>query len=534
MTDDQALLHLEIHLRDVERRECERSLYAFVKRAWQEIEPGTPFVENWHIKTVCAYLEAFHRGELPDKRLIINIPPGMMKSILLVCYNAWAWIDQPHLRFLSIANADDLSTRDSLRVKAIITSEWYQKNWPLSLLKDQNEKTLFVNEKRGHRESQGITACTTGKRGDVLLLDDLLDAKHAFSDIKRQYVNDAWDQALTSRLNDMVHSGVILIMQRLHEKDITGHLLSKTKSKWTHLMIPMRYEGQQTFDAGKDINRPALNDPRKKRGELLFSKRFPLKSIEQLEEDLGEYGAAGQLQQRPQPSGGGILKSTWWRIWPDDLPLPKILHQFASFDTAFSDKSMKDAAFSAMTRWGIFWHEQRQRYCLLALGVWWDRVGYDELRRIAKEIDKKHDLDVLLIERKSTGISLIQDLKVAVPGKVRAYTPGAGEDKVARAHSVSPILQSGLVYVPNKLWALGDGIPGSTKPGLVGWVAQFPTGGPPCADLTDTVTQALIYLRGNNWIGDMDEDIEFDEQLERDPTEEEMEDYGNERIRFYG
>jgi predicted phage terminase large subunit-like protein len=222
-----------------------------------------------------------------------------------------------------------------------------------------------------------------------------------------------------------------------------------------------------------------------------------------LKEDLGEYGAAAQLQQRPVPTGGGIIKSHWWRIWPDDMPLPPMEHIFLSYDTAFSEKDMKDSAFSAMTRWGVFWHEQRQRYCLMCLGRWYDRIGYDELRTKAKELDKKHDPDAHLIEKKATGISLVQDLRRALPGKVRSYTPGRGEDKVSRAYSVSPMFQAGLVYAPNKQWATSTD---EKKPGLIKIVSAFPNGAPPCADLTDTVTQACLYLRNGYWVSHPDDD----------------------------
>lgn len=531
-SDENRLIELKLArmnmLLDQEKQACEQSLSQFVRSAWHIIEPGTPLLWNWHLDTVCGYLEAVADGTIT--RLIINIPPGSLKSILLTMFTAWEWINNPEERYLCIANEQGLAIRDALRMKQIVCSEWYQRNWPLALQSDQNEKTLFSNEKRGFRQSQGITAANTGKRGSRLIIDDPVDMKHIFSDVIRQGVNDTWDQSLSTRLNDPEKSAVILIMQRGHESDLAGHLLKKSQTKWVHLSIPMLFEDAPSFDAGQDIGRSELNDPRTKKGELLFPKRFGKKVVSALQEDLGEFGTASQLQQRPVPSGGGILKKHWWRVWPDDDPLPTCIHIFHSWDTAFSEADSKLAAYSAMTRWGIFWHEQRNRYCIMALGMWYGRVGYDELRAELKERDKKHDPDANLIEKKATGISLIQDLKRASPGKVRAYSPGKGEDKISRAHSVSPMMQSGMVYVPNKIWALGDG---QKRTGLVEYVAQFPNGGPPCADLTDTVTQALIYLRAGNWAGDHpdDKDEAFDP---RDRSDEENEDDPEEARGFYG
>ena len=510
-SDKEKLL---INLNEKVKRNCEGSLEAFCRASWHIIEPGTQLKWNWHLSTICGYLEAFHRGEIP-RNLIINVPPGTLKSILVsVMYPTWVWINNPEKRFLTVTNEQGLAIRDALRMKQIITSNWFQTKWELDLQNDQNEKTLFANIKRGHRQSQGITGATTGKRGDYLIIDDPIDAKHAFSDVIRVGVNDTYDQTLSTRLNDPNESGILLIMQRLHEGDLSGHLLKKTKTKWVNLCIPMKFENVAQFDAGKDIGRPKLNDPRTKKGELLFPERFNAEKVEGLEEDLGEYGFAGQMQQRPVPSGGGIIKSHWWRMWPDDKKPPSCEHVFLSYDTAFSEKDMKNAAYSAMTRWGVFWHEQRERYCLICLGRWFGRVGYDELRKMAKEFDVMYEPDCHLVEKKATGISLIQDLKRAVPSKIRSYSPGKGEDKISRAHSVSPMFESGLIYIPNKPWALKQDQYG--EDGLIDYVAKFPSGEPPSADLTDTVTQACIYLRSGYWVSHPDdEDYEEPEQKKR-------------------
>lgn len=517
--------------RQAQKEMCEKSLAYFTRTFWDVIEPGTKLAWNWHIKVICGYLEEFAKGNLPNNRLIINVPPGALKSVLVsVMLPAWIWATRPEERILTISNEQGLAIRDAIRMKQIVLSPLYQSLWPLKMQLDQNEKLLYANEKRGFRQALGVTASVTGKRGSLLILDDLLDAKQAFSDVIRQSVNDTWDQALTTRVNDPVHSKVVLIMQRLHEEDLTGHLLKKSAVKWTHLRIPMLYLGHPTFD-GKDIGRPDLVDERTKTNELLFKDRFTKAVVLQYKEDLGEYGFAGQMQQDPLPSGGGILKSHWWRIWPDDIARPKMLHIFHSWDTAFTDKDLKENAYSARTRWGIFWHEERERYCIMALGMWFDRVGYDELRAKVKADDKQYDPDINVIENKATGISLLQDLRKASPGRFRSYTPGRGEDKVSRAHSVSPILQAGLVYAPNKAWAIG--CPEKKITGLIEYVAKFPAGAAPTPDLTDTLTQALIYLRRNGWIGAHPDDKEPPYDPRDTRTEEQIEDAKQAETRHY-
>lgn len=847
-----------------EKVKCENDLAQFVRSAWHIIESSTELKWNWHLDTICGYLMAFDNGELPDKRLIICIPPGTMKSILVsVMYPAWRWIRNPHDRYLSITNEQGLAVRDALRMKDIITSDWYASKWPISLKASQNEKTYYVNECQGFRQSQGISAGNTGKRGDCvigstmvateigdiriddlysmetppmvwsfnhvtknielkkilakkesyasktinitaldgimltctpchriytsngyqkaenisgcilsflqrtndvqawkssamqkirgnhvgmpdlqqriqkrwcgtrqrikkkyreiryfllkemqstepqsraiyqtmfalwkgvqskkrkekvllnevqefitvtkknigsqamrgmwkdddylklaakvllyglqkscsfvaydwerefsfsfnngqgwtfpqneranknsryeylygmsifsnkkketansshrlecreqssresnnamrrmsytapqilnciatiketsvvddsrksvpvydiqvdgnsnffangilvhncLLIDDPIDAAQAYSDVIRTGVNETWDRSLSSRLNDLKNSGILLIMQRVHQDDLVGHLQKKAECQWTVLSIPMRYEGTPSYDAGADIGRPELNDPRTVRGELMFPGKFSENSVKSLEEDLGEHGTSAQLQQRPVPIGGSIIKKHHWRRWPDDKKLPKCLHIFTSYDTAYSDKDIAGSAFSACTRWGVFWHDSRERYCVMLLGVWYGRVGYPELRAKVVEIDKKYRPDVNLIEAKSTGLSLIGDLKDAVDGLIKAYSPGKGEEKSSRAHSVTPIFEMGLVYVPPKSWA----------DELIEYVASFPHGAPPSADLTDTVTQALIYLRNARYFDNYGDEVLQKEAEARNKLKEEM------------
>ncbi len=506
-------------LQKAEKILCEKSLAQFVRSSWHIIEPSTELIWNWHLDTICGYLMAFHKNELPDRRLIINIPPGSLKSILVsVMYPAWCWIHHPEERFLTITNEQGLAIRDALRMKQIITSEWFQEKWPLALQADQNEKTLYANEKRGFRQSQGITASNTGKRGSCMIVDDPVDAAQSYSDVIRQGVNDTWDRSLSSRLNDLKKSGILLIMQRVHEKDLAGHLQKKVQSKWTVLSIPMRYESSPSFDAGKDIGKPELNDPRKKKGELLFPEKFPERQVKSLEEDLGEYGVSSQLQQRPTPAGGGIIKKYWWRIWESGKPLPVCDHVFLSWDTAFSEADMKNSAYSACTRWGVFWHEQKQRYCLMVLGKWVGRVGYDELRKIAQDFDKEFQPDAHLIEKKATGISLIQDLKRALSCRVRSYSPR--EDKISRAHSVSPMFESGQIYAPYKKW-----VQNADSDGIIDLVASFPHGAAPAPDITDTVTQACLYLRSGWWVSHPD-DEDYDKASTEDKEHERQATYG--------
>ena len=199
-------------------------------------------------------------------------------------------------------------------MRRLVMSEWYRYLWGGRVLvtADQREKMLFENTAGGFRQSQGVHADVTGKRGDTIIWDDPNETKSIESDVKRQAVNSAWDDGWSNRKNDPSKSGVLLIQQRSHEDDATGHMLQKESQDWKRVVITMRYAGQQ-FDAGVDIGRPELNDPRTEDGELFFTERFPQHVVNEAEEDLGSYGTAAQHQQMPAPRGGGELKVEWFQ-----------------------------------------------------------------------------------------------------------------------------------------------------------------------------------------------------------------------------
>lgn len=505
----------------ISRALCEKSLADFTRQAWHVIEPATPLVWNWHLDTLAAYLEEFFKGRI--KRLILNVPPGSMKSILVsVMGPAWKWANDPSARMINLTNEIGLATRDSLRMKHVVQSDWYQARWGerVKLSGDQKEKLHFENTARGFRQGLGIGGNITGKRASLLLLDDLVDAKKAFSDIVVQSANDTYDQAVSSRLNDPANDGICLIMQRLRTNDLTGHLLAKKATDWTCVRIPMEYDGTPGYDPVRDLGPEYahLADPRTEIGELFFPQRFTPAVVAAMKEDLGEYGTSGQLQQSPSPLGGGILKSKWWRVWGEygwtkGRALPTVKHVFASWDTAFSEKDMVNSAYSAMTLWGVFWDEERSRDALILLSAWWDRVDYPDLQKKAMEISKEkliHPSDAHLIEKKASGISLIQSLSRNPKLRIRSYIPRPGEDKVQRAYMAQPLLQAGLLYVPDSQKARH----------VVSLVSEFPAGGPPCADLTDTVTQAVAYLQRGWWLTHPDDEDAAPDYTERAESDE--------------
>ena len=156
----------------MERDLCSRSLADFAERAWHVLEPATALEWNWAMDSICAHLEAVSRGEI--KRLLINVPPGCMKSLLVgVIWPAWEWgpLGKPEHRYLGTAHKQDLAVRDSTKCRRLVQSDWYQSLWPVQLTGDQNAKTKFENESSGFREAMAFTGLT-GARGSRILIDD--------------------------------------------------------------------------------------------------------------------------------------------------------------------------------------------------------------------------------------------------------------------------------------------------------------------------------------------------------------------------
>lgn len=303
------------HVIQARREAASRSLVSFVKMAWHVLEPGAPYIHGRHIDVIAEHLEAVHRGEI--RRLLINVPPGAMKSLLCgVFFPAWEWgpMNRPDLRYVGVAHEQGLGVRDNLKCRRLIESPWYQNTWGdrVSLVKDQNEKLNFENTARGFRQV-ATPSNVTGKRGDRVICDDLLSAENANSEAIREGVNRWYRESLPTRLNKPSESAIVNIMQRLHERDASGLIMGEELGYET-VVIPMRFEPDRTFHTSLG---PV--DWRTDHGELMFPDRFPEDVVSELEKTLGSYGAASQLQQRPAPREGGLFKSSWFEVI-DALP----------------------------------------------------------------------------------------------------------------------------------------------------------------------------------------------------------------------
>jgi predicted phage terminase large subunit-like protein len=464
----------ELEADDEERELCRLSLAAFARRAWPLLEPATELKWGWALDAICQHLEAVTHGDI--RRLLMNVPPGSMKSLLTgVIWPAWEWgpCAMPSMRYLGTAHKQELAVRDSTKCRRLIQSRWYQHLWPVKLTGDQNAKTKFENSATGFREAMAFTSLT-GSRADRVILDDPHSVDDANSELKLAKGVETFREALPSRVNNE-KSAIVCVMQRLHENDVSAVAL---ELGYEHLLIPMRFEQDR-----RCTTRIGWSDPRTQDGELMFPERFSEEQVQELELSLGSYAAAGQLQQRPAPLGGGIFKAGWWGEYDAAAPhiFRRIIH---SWDTAFKTKASND--YSVRTIWG----ETERGYYLL--DVFKQRVEFPELKRIVTSYPAHLKPHAILIEDKASGQSLLQELRRAtslplVPIKVDT-------DKVARAYAVTPLIEAGRVFLPKSAEWLAD---------YVSSLASFPNGAHD--DDVDSTTQALGYLsRGGGKTGLID------------------------------
>lgn len=465
---------------------CRRSLAEFVKASWLVIEPSTPLVWGWHLDVMCDHLQALVEGRLAKRNLIINVPPGSMKSTLVsVCLPAWVWLQDPARkpglgpgwRGLFASGNEGIALRDSMKCRDILDSDWYRglfrPSWAFT--KDQNAKGHYKNTAAGFRKAISAGSRITGDRADAIIVDDPNDAAEAFSKAAREQIITWWDNAAANRLKDMATGNRVIIQQRLHEEDLTGHILATEPDQWEVLIIRQEWEKPKPEDPDHAPTSLGWTDPRTSEGVLFFPARFPKEVVEGERRRLGAAGYAGQHQQRPAPAAGLIFTKGNVGTFHPEHP-PKFSRIILSFDTAFKEDEENDWSV------GLAFGEAEDGFYVL--DRWKDHASYPELKLQAKAMAaawRGKGLTALLVEDKASGQSLIQELKKdtslpVVPIKV-------DRDKVSRAHAVVPLWEAGKVKVP-------EGAP---------WVKDFLDqlyGFPKLAhdDDVDAFTQGLNYL----------------------------------------
>ena len=419
----------------LDRAECRESFEAFVKKTWEIIEPSTELKWGWAMSAICQHLQAVVEGKI--KRLVINVPPGFSKSLLTsVFMPAWLWTLKPEERILGTSHSKDLAIRDTVKMRTIIESEFYQKRWPLKLKADQNVKSNFANSKEGVRQAAAFTKMT-GVRGSVVILDDPISAFDANSEAELRNAEIAFLETLPTRINNS-DSAIIVIMQRLSQRDVTGIILDR-ELPYEMLCLPMRFEPER-----RCVTSIGFCDPRTEEGELLFPEFFDEERVATLEKSLGSYGTAGQLQQRPVSRDGGLFKKEWFHFL-DQMPNDVVWCR--GYDIAASTKATADR--TASVKVGITPDKK-----VIIAHAEADRISPNDVRKRMvhnAEMDGGHVKISIPKDPGAAGIGMVETYRQDLLGYNVVFSPEV-KDKVTRATPLAAQAEAGGVFLVKGNW----------------------------------------------------------------------------------
>lgn len=529
--------------------ECEQSLSVYLERAWPAFDPS-PFNGNWHIDAVCEHLEAVSYGQI--RTLLINIPPRHTKTAsVAVAWPTWTWTRKknprfpllgPQVRFLCTSYGAEKAQEDGVTARRLLGNQWWQKRWGKHcvIADDRDNAERYDTTAGGSRISTGLGGALLGRGGDIKIIDDPIKTGDANSEVELNNVIRAYDEMFATRATDPKITAEVIIMQRLSELDLSGHILAKNNPNLVHLCIPAEYEWDRhcttwtgwSDPRGSDEHGNELPDAERQSrdGLLIWPGRFGADELVAFKSQ--PYVWAGQYQQRPEPRGGGIIKPEWWQQWPPEgeefdeagrpkkpLTYPPMDYIVAYLDTALTTKEENDP--SGMEVWGV-WRgadttlfgaregtegqafrtdiggdRQQDRASEIALysaaprlmlmEAWEGHLAFHALVEKVIATCRRRRVETLVIEGKANGHSVHQEIMRLCRGEefgCKLDTLKRAGDKDARLHSVEHLFQAGMVYAPHRTWS--DKVKAQCSAGSRGAHDE----------LADCASGALRFLRG--------------------------------------
>ena len=432
--------------------------------AWHVIEPATPYIHGPHIDAIAEHLEAVTHGQI--RNLLINLPPRHMKSLTVsVFWPVWEWIANPGRRWLFASYAASLSIRDALRSRRLIESPWFQERWGdrFQLTTDQNQKMRYENDKSGLRIALGVGGAATGEGGDRIVVDDPHNVTERESEAIRRGTLEWWDQTMSTRLNDSKTGAKVIVMQRIHEKDLSGHVLEQ--GGYEHLCLPAEYESARrciTYVAGIE-----WTDQRTTHGQLLWPERFSQSEISDFKLRLGPSGYAGQFQQRPVPDGGARFRSEWFRYFTssgigetEEFIAASVYRLHKPDGSESLVRAAECDRFAVMDPAGAE-PEQNNRPCYTVIQVWDITPAHEMIlvhqyraqvqtpdgAEAAQKIAREFNVNYIAIEKDGLGLGIVQTVKrngvTVKPIKARG-------SKEARSEIAEIRMAAGMIYFPRE------------------------------------------------------------------------------------
>jgi predicted phage terminase large subunit-like protein len=457
---EASLIKLE-KLKD--RELCQDKFIKFVEKVWPT------FISGAHHKRMADAFERVANGTC--KRLIINMPPRHTKSeFASYLLPAWFLGKFPHKKVIQASNTGELAVGFGRKVRNLVDSEVYNNIFPnLALQADSKAAGRWNTSKGGDYFAIGVGGTVTGKGADVLIIDDPHSEQEAAMAASNPDIYDKVFEWYTSGPRQRLQPGgaIVVVMTRWAQRDLTGQVLKSA--------------AQRSGEEWEVIEFPAILPS----GKPLWPQFWSIEELSALREELPNAKWQAQYQQNPVGNESAIVKRDWWKWWEKDDP-PVCDYILQSWDTAFEKTQRAD--YSAGTTWGIFaCEEDNFAPNIILLNTYKKRVEFPDLKRDVMREYNEYEPDSLIVEKKASGAPLIYDLRaMGIP--VQEYTPGKGQDKIARLNSVSDIIASGKVWVPQTRWAEE----------LVDEVAAFPSG--EHDDLVDATTLALMRFRQGGFL----------------------------------
>jgi predicted phage terminase large subunit-like protein len=407
-------------------------LRSFVWKSFLTILPGTPFLPNWHIDAIVHQLMRVQAGEI--SRLLVNQPPRSLKSICVsVAYVAWLLGHDPTRRVIVVSYANELAAELHRQFRMVIDAVWYQALFP-AMRPARDSGTELVTTAGGGRYATSVGGTLTGRGADLLIVDDPLKAEEAASEPARKRLIDWYAGTFVSRLNDKEHGPIIVVMQRLHENDLAGHLLGQ--GDWEHLDLP---------SIAVDDTVIALGGGRvmiRRLGDILHPQRESKGALDRIKAEVGSLKFSAQYQQRPVPLEGNLIRRDWFRAY-EHLPQDSAKRIVQSWDIAVMTGETND--YSVCTTW----HMIKRDYYLV--DVFRGRLKYPDLRRKLTSLAAEHGAGTILIEDAGVGIALLQDLRRDPPqGMVRPIGQKPEGSKADRMVGQSAKIEAGHIFLPQE------------------------------------------------------------------------------------
>ena len=476
-------MRLELRLKLLELQEkASNKFLDFCRYVWPEMLVGE------HHRIIAEALDRVIAGKC--KRLMIAMPPRHGKSQMgSYLFPAYLMGRDPRSKLIVASHTAELAQRFGRMIRNLMEEDKYKELFPNMLLSiDSKAAGRWNTQQGGEAFFIGKGGAMTGRGGDVIILDDILDEQDAMSDTAMENTWEWYTSGPRQRLQP--NGAIVVINTRWKTDDLSGRLL--------------KMHGQIKSDQWELLEFPAILPS----GGSLWPGFWPIDELEKVKMSIGLKKWNAQWQQQPTNDDGAVLKRNWWKRWKHDEP-PECSYVIQTYDTAYSKKETAD--YSVISTWGVFVPSADSGPNLILLSVKRGRWDFPELKRVAKDEYRYWNPDNVLIEAKATGTPLQQELrKMGIP--VTMYSPGgrrSGQDKVSRANAVAPILESGMIWYPEQQeWAEE----------MVEECASFPNGSHD--DQVDAAIMAWMRFRQGNFAS-----LATDEEDEEKQQQEALEYY---------